>query len=479
MNYSVIRFILGWVLRLEGIFLLLPLSVSIIYHEEKFYAYFIVGIFCYLAGYFMSHRKLKSSSIYTREGFIAVALSWIIMSALGAIPFVITGDIPNYTDALFETISGFTTTGASILSNVEVLTHSGLFWRSFTHWVGGMGVFVFMMAILPLLGGSSMNLMKAESPGPSVDKLVPKVKDSAKILYEIYIAITLSEVLLLCFAGMPLFEALTTSFGTTGTGGFGVKNSSIGGYSILIQNIVTVFMILSGINYIFYFYMLQKKPFAALHVEEVRWYIVIILASAGCITLNIHDMYGSVGETIRHAFFQVASIITTTGFSTVDFNQWPQFSKTILIILMFIGACAGSTGGGIKVSRFIILFKTIKKEFSMIIHPRTVKKIQVDGHSVAHEVVRSTNVFFAVYFVILFTSVLLISTNNFDFATNFTAVAATLNNIGPGLELVGPASNYSCFSTFSKYVLMFDMLAGRLELFPILLLFRPSVWKRK
>ena len=479
MNYSMISYILGFVLRIEGIFLLLPFVVGLIYREKKPYAYLLVAVFCYLAGFLMSRKRSKNSELYTREGFISVALSWIIIAALGAIPFVITGDIPSFTDALFETVSGFTTTGASILSDVEALSHSGLFWRSFTHWIGGMGVFVFMMAILPMLGGSSMNLMKAESPGPSVDKLVPHVKDTAKILYGIYIAITVSEILLLCISGMTLFESLTTSFGTTGTGGFGIKNDSLGSYSAAIQNIVTVFMILSGVNYIFYFYFLQRKPGQAFKVEEVRWYLFIILASIGIIVFDLRNTYASVGETLRHASFQVGSVITTTGFSTVDFDQWPQLSKTILITLMFVGACAGSTGGGMKVSRFVILFKTIKKELSMIVHPRAVKKIQMDGHGVAHEVVRSTNVFVAVYFAIFFTSLLLISIDELDFTTNFTSIAATLNNIGPGMELVGPACNYSCFSDFSKYVLMFDMIAGRLELFPVLLLFSPSAWKRR
>lgn len=479
MNYSMISYILGFVLRIEGIFLLLPFIVGLIYRENKPYAYLIVAVFCYFAGFLMSRKKPKNSELYTREGFISVALSWIVIAVLGAIPFVITGDIPSFTDALFETVSGFTTTGASILSDVEALSHSGLFWRSFTHWIGGMGVFVFMMAILPMLGGSSMNLMKAESPGPSVDKLVPHVKDTAKILYGIYIAITVSEIILLCISGMTLFDSLTTSFGTTGTGGFGIKNDSLGSYSATIQNIVTIFMILSGINYIFYFYILQRKPGQAFKVEEVRWYLFIILASIGIIVFDLRNTYSSVGETIRHASFQVGSVITTTGYSTVDFNQWPQLSKTILITLMFIGACAGSTGGGMKVSRFVILFKTIKKELSMIVHPRAVKKIQMDGHGVAHEVVRSTNVFVAVYFAIFFTSLLLISIDELDFTTNFTSIAATLNNIGPGMELVGPASNYSCFSDFSKYVLIFDMIAGRLELFPVLLLFSPSAWKRR
>ena len=336
-----------------------------------------------------------------------------------------------------------------------------------------------MMASLPLLGGSTMNLMKAESPGPSVNKLVPHVKDTAKILYGIYIAMTIVEVVLLCAFGMSLLDALTTSFCTVGTGGFGIRNDSLANYSPAVQNIVTIFMILSGINYTAYFYLLCGKIKDALHIEEVRWYLFIILASAGIITVNTMHMYPSLGETIRHAFFQVGSIITTTGFATTDFDLWPEMSKCILVILMFVGACAGSTGGGMKVSRFVILFKSIRKELSLIIHPREVRKMRMDGHVLEHEVLRSTNVFLGIYFVLLLGSTLLISVDEYNFTTNFTAVAATLNNIGTGLDLVGPTQNFSIFSPFSKFVLMFDMLAGRLELFPMMVLFMPSTWKKK
>ena len=479
MNFQIVRYIMGWILKFEAGFLLLPCVVGLVYHETKAsVCFFITALLCLAAGLLLSRKKPERFELYTREGFTVVALGWIILSIFGALPFYLTRDIPSYVDALFETISGFTTTGASILSDVEALTHASLFWRSFTHWIGGMGVFVFIMAILPLMGGSTINLMKAESPGPSVGRLVPKVKDTAKILYELYIGITLLEIIVLCLCRVPLFDALTTTFGTVGTGGFGIKNSSMAGYSPLVQNVVTLFMILSGINYAVYFCMLRKQFKEALSIEEARWYLIIIFASVGVIAVNIHHMYASVGESIRHAFFQVGSIITTTGFSTVDFNTWPQLSKTILIILMFIGACAGSTGGGIKVSRIVILFKTIRKELSMMIHPRMVKKIKMDGHILPHEVLRSTNVFIAVYFVILFGSVLLIGIDELDFTTNFTAVAATLNNIGPGLELVGPTQNFSIFSGFSKFILMFDMLAGRLELFPMLILMVPSCWKK-
>ncbi len=401
------------------------------------------------------------------------------MSIFGALPFVLTGDIPFYVDALFETVSGFTTTGASILSEVESLSHASLFWRSFTHWVGGMGVFVFIMAILPLMGGSTMNLMKAESTGPSVSKLVPHVKDTAKILYAIYIALTLIEAVLLCAFGLSLFEALTTSFGTTGTGGFAIRNDSLSGFTPAQQNIVTVFLILSGINYAAFFCLLSGKIKEAFRLEEVRWYLLIIFVSAFTITFDIRNLYSSVGEALRHAFFQVASIISTTGFMTADYDLWPEMSKCILVILMFIGACAGSTAGGIKVSRIVILVKSIRKELSLIIHPREVRKIRVNGHTVEHSVIRSTNAFLAIYFVLLLGSTLLISVDEYNFTTNFTAVLATLNNIGPGLDLVGPTQNFSIFSVFSKFVLIFDMLAGRLELFPMMILLMPSTWKRK
>lgn len=479
MNFGMVCHIIGWILQFEAGFLLLPGMVGLVYQEyPAALSFFLTALVCCGVGYLLRRRKPANFELYTREGFVSVALSWLVMSIFGAIPFVATGDIPSYVDALFETISGFTTTGASILPQVEGLTHACLFWRSFTHWIGGMGVFVFIMSILPLMGGSTINLMRAESPGPSVSKLVPRVKDTARILYLLYFGITIVEVVVLCLCRMPLFDALTTTFGTVGTGGFGIKNDSLTGYSPVIQNVVTVFMILSGVNYAVYFCILKKKFKDAFSMEEVRWYFLIILASVGLIVWNIRPFYTSLEETIRHAFFQVGSIITTTGFSTVDFNAWPQFSKTILVILMFVGACAGSTGGGIKVSRFVILTKAMKKEVSMMIHPRMVKKIKMDGRNLPHETMRSTNVFISIYCLVLFTSVLLLALNEFDFATNFTAVAATLNNIGPGLELVGPTQNFSIFNNFSKFVLMFDMLAGRLELFPMLILLAPSCWKK-
>ena len=359
MNYSIVLYILGCVLKFESAFLVLPALVGLIYREHASVSYLAVAVLCLPLGVLLTHKKPRSTNLYTREGFVAVALSWIIMSIFGAIPFVLTGDIPFYVDALFETISGFTTTGSSILTDVESISKASLFWRSFSHWIGGMGVFVFIMAILPMMGGSTMNLMKAESPGPSVSKLVPHVKDTAKILYGIYIAITICEATILRALGMPLFDSLTTTFGTVGTGGFGIRNDSIAGYSPAIQITITVFMILSGINYTAYFYILTGKIKELFKIEEVRWYLAIIFGSVAVITWNVRSLYPTFSETLRHAFFQVGSIITTTGYATTDFDLWHALSKTLLVTLMFIGACAGSTSGGIKVSRILILLKTI------------------------------------------------------------------------------------------------------------------------
>ncbi|MBR4086004.1 MAG: TrkH family potassium uptake protein [Lachnospiraceae bacterium] len=479
MNHRLVLYICGCILKFESAFLLLPSITGIFYHEfREALIYVAISLLCLILGYLCTLGGSKSNQLYPKEGFISVSLGWIVMSFFGALPFMFTGEIPSLTDALFETISGFTTTGASILTDVEALSHTSLFWRSFTHWIGGMGVFVFVMAILPMMGGSTMNLMKAESPGPSVGKLVPKVKDTAKILYIIYIFITVTQIIILLLCKLPLFDSMTLTFGTVGTGGFGIKNDSIAGYSSTVQNVITLFMILSGINYSAYFCLLCKQVKEAFSIEEVRVYLLIILSAVTIICFNTFSLYGTIEATAKHAFFQVGSIITTTGFATTDFNNWPLLSKTILVMLMFIGACAGSTGGGIKVSRITILFKTIKKELHILMHPRLVKKIKVDGHAVPHEVIRSTNVFIAVYFIIFFISLLLISVDNLDFTSSFTAVAATLNNIGPGLDSVGPTSNFSCFSMFSKYVLMFNMLAGRLEIFPMLILFHPACWKK-
>lgn len=478
MNYSIIRYILGWVLMFESIFMTLPCGVAAIYQEKSGLAFLIVGIVCFLLSLLIIRKKPKNPVYFAREGFVIVALSWIVMSIFGAMPFVINGEIPSFTDALFETISGFTTTGASILTDVEALSKCSLFWRSFTHWIGGMGVFVFLLAVLPLAGGYNMHLMKAESPGPSVGKLVPKVRDTAKILYFIYIVMTVIEIVLLLFAGMPVFDALTTSFGTAGTGGFGIKNDSMAGYSVQMQAIVTIFMILFGVNFNAYYLLLGKNKKEAFKMEEVRWYFGIIGVSILIISINIFHIYGNVFTSLHQAAFQVGSIITTTGFATADFNLWPQLSRTILVVIMFIGACAGSTGGGIKVSRIVILLKTVKQEIHYFIHPRSVNVIKIDDKALEKDTLRGVSTFLATYVIIFGISLLILAFDNLDMVTNFTAVAATFNNIGPGLEIVGPAGNYSIFSPLAKYVLMFDMLAGRLELYPILLLFSPSVWKK-
>ena len=477
MNTSIIRYVLGQVLRIEGFFLFLPCIVALIYQEASGFAFLGTALLCIMLGTLMTSRKAKSNIFYLKEGCITTSLSWIVLSIFGALPFCISGEIPSFTDALFETVSGFTTTGASIVSDVEALSHCVLFWRSFTHWIGGMGVLVFLLAIIPLSGGSNINLMRAESPWPSVGKLVPKMKLTARILYSIYLFMTVLMLILLLLGGMPLFEALCTSFGTAGTGGFGFLNDGMASYSPYLQWVITIFMILFGVNFNAYYYILYRQFSKAFAMEEVRYYFLIILASIGIIFVDIMDLFSNAFEALTHAAFQVGSIITTTGFSTTDFNLWPQTSKTILVLLMFIGACAGSTGGGMKVSRFVILFKNIGKEFHSYIHPRSVKKIQLDGKPVEHEVIRSINVYCFTFTLIFCASVLLISLEGHDFVTNFTAVAATFNNIGPGLEMVGPASNFGFFTDFSKWVLTFDMLAGRLELFPLLILFHPKMWK--
>ncbi len=478
MNYSMILYIIGYILRFQAGFMLLPLVTSLIYVEKDGFAFLITIVFCMIAGTLITRKKPVNKVFYTKEGCVTVAISWIVLSLTGALPFTIGGSIPNYLNAVFETVSGFTTTGASILEDVETLSHCMLIWRSFTHWIGGMGVLVFLLSLLPLTGGYHMSLMRAESPGPSVSKLVPKVQSTAKLLYTIYIGITIAEIIFLLLGGMPVFDTICTAFGTAGTGGFGVRADSIAGYSTYIQVVVTVFMILFGINFSFYYLLLARKFLHALHIEEVWYYLGIIAVAILAITMNIHGLYDNIGTALRDAAFQVSSIITTTGFATADFNVWPGFSKTILVLLMFVGACAGSTGGGIKVSRFLILCKSIRKEVVLYLHPNAVKKVKMDGKSIPHEVVRSTNIFITTYVLIFAVSVLLISLDEFDLITNFTSVAATLNNIGPGLELVGPTGNFNMFSCLSKIVLIFDMLLGRLEIFPMLLLFSKDTWKK-
>ena len=478
MNYAIVLRLLSYILYCEAALLLLPAMASLIYGE-----WMVLGVFLLtaalsaVAGALLHRIKPKSQIFYMREGFATTALCWLLISVVGAVPFVLTGSIPNPVDAMFETVSGFTTTGASILPAVEDLPRGILFWRSFTHWIGGMGVLVFLLSLLPLTGGSHVNLMKAESPGPQVDKLVPKVQSTAKILYGIYFALTVLEVVFLLLGGMPLFESMLTAFGTAGTGGFGFKNDSFGSLSPYIQWVVTIFMILFGVNFNAYFLLLLRKFNRAIS-EEVRGYFAIILVAIGIITANIYSLYNSFGEAVRQAAFQVGSIITTTGFSSCDFDLWPTLSKEILVVLMFIGACAGSTGGGIKVSRLLILGKTLGKELKQALHPQVVAPVRMDGKLLNHETIRTTNVFMGAYFFIFVVSFLLISLDGFDMVTNFTAIAATLNNIGPGLAQVGPMMNFGSFTNPAKLVMIFDMLAGRLEIFPMLVLFLPDTWRR-
>lgn len=479
MNYGIIIYMLGWLLEFEGLFLIFPCLVGIVYREEDAVCFAICILICLTTGLLLTRFKPKSKSMFAREGFVIVALSWLLLSIFGALPFVMSGTIPSYVDALFETASGFTTTGATILSSVGDLPKCINFWRTFTHWMGGMGILVFMMAIVPLADGRNMYLMKAESPGPTVGKLVPRVKSTAKLLYGMYIVLSVLECVFLLAGGLDLFDAVTTTFGTAGTGGFGVYNDSVAGFSPYIQVVITVFMIAFGVNFTFYYLVFFARRIKdAFMMSEVQAYFGIIVVAVAMITINIRSMFGSTTEALRHAFFQVGSIITTTGFSTVDFDQWPEFSKTVLLLLMFVGACAGSTGGGMKVSRIIIWAKTFFKELKVMIHPRNIYKVSVDGRKVEHEVVRSVNVFLVAYLIVFSASVLIVSLDGFDFITNFSGVAATINNIGPGFNKVGPMANFGMFSWISKLVLIFDMIAGRLELFPILLLFSASTWKK-
>ena len=478
MNFRIIAYIVGWVCNFQAIFMVLPCITALVYQEHEFFAFLISMILCLIVGIPLTARKPKNKVFYTKDGCVAVALSWLALCIFGSVPFVLSGSIPHPIDAFFETVSGFTTTGSSILTDVEVLPHCVLMWRSFTHWIGGMGVLVFLLSLLPLAGGYHMNLMKAESPGPSVSKLVPKVQQTAKILYSIYIGLTLIQIVLLLIGNIPLFDTLCIAFGTAGTGGFGIKNDSMGSYSTYCQIVTTVFMILFGVNFSAYYLILTKKIRQALKFEEVRYYLGIIAVAILVIGLNTMHLFQNLGVSIQQAAFQVGSIITTTGFSSADFNQWPALSKTILVLLMFVGACAGSTGGGIKVSRILILCKAAKKEFQLYLHPNAVKKIKMDQKTITHDILRSTNIYLTLYLLIFAVSILLISLDNFDMTTNFTAVTATLNNIGPGLEIVGPMGNFSSFSYFSKCVLIFDMLAGRLEIFPLLLLFFKGTWKK-
>ena len=477
MNFRMISYVLGWILVFEAIFMIVPIIPAIIYGESVLPYFFITAAICLAAGVPLMRKKPEKTRLYSREGFVIVSLSWIVMSLFGALPFFLSGTIPSFIDALFETVSGFTTTGASILSDVGALPKSMLMWRSFTHWVGGMGVLVFIMALLPLSGAQNMHIMKAESPGPSVSKLVPRVRTTALLLYSIYLVLTLAEFVLLLCGGMTVFEALNTAFATAGTGGFGLRNDSMASFSPYIQIVVTVFMVLFSVNFTSYFFIMRGRLRQAFNTE-LRTFLIIFAVSIAVITLNISTMYNSIGNALRDSAFTVASIMSTTGFSTADFNLWPELSRTLLTLLMFVGACAGSTCGGIKVYRLLILAKGMAKELLVMVHPKQVKHIKIDNRTIEHDVVRSVNVYMVTYMVIFVISLILISFDNHDLVTNFTSVAATMNNIGPGLELVGPSSNFGFFSAASKIVLIFDMLAGRLELFPMLLLLSPATWKK-
>ena len=484
MNYQIIKRVIGWLLLFEAIFFLVPTLAAIVYQEEELFDFLICIFICGILGSVCLIGKPKNMDMYAKEGFVIVALSWIVLSLFGCLPFWISGAIPSFIDALFETVSGFTTTGASILSGeqIEGMAKSLLLWRSFTHWVGGMGVLVFIIAFLPLSGAKNMNLMKAESPGPTVGKLVYKVRTTALILYAIYSALTVILFVLLAVGSMPTFDALNAAFGTAGTGGFAIRADSFASYSTYSQIIVTIFMLLFSLNFNAYFLLLCGKIKEAFNTE-IKVFIGIVAAAILLITLNIYFTVSAAcdytfGEALKHSAFSVASVISTTGFATAYFNYWPAFSQAVLVLLMFIGACAGSTGGGIKVSRVVVLYKGATHEMKRLLHPKQVKKITMDGEVVEHEVVRGINAYMVAYVLIFIVSFLLISFDCQDFTTNFTAVTATFNNIGPGLGLVGPDGGFAFYSVWSKLVFIFDMLAGRLEIFPMLLLFSLRTWRK-
>ncbi len=480
MNITMIFYMLGWILNIMAGLMMFPFAISIYYREANGKYFILCALIMLFIGFLLTRKRPKNTVFYAKEGFVMTALSWILLSVTGCLPFYFSQEIPSFTNALFETISGFTTTGASILHEVEYMSHCMMFWRCLTQWIGGMGVLVFLLALIPLTGGQDLYIMKAESPGPSVGKLVPKVQKTAYYLYAIYFALTVAEIICLVIAKAPLFDAVCTAFTTTSTGGFGTKNTSLGAFSPTIQYIVTVFLFLAGFNYNFFFYVWVKRFKDAFSMEEIKLYCIIFFLSVGVIMLDLVAKAGySLEAGFRHSALQVGSIITTAGFSSVDFDAWPELSRVILVLLMFAGGCAGSTCGGIKISRILIYLKTLKKELNQLCHPRNIKVIHIDGKPIAHTVLRSANIFLITYLLIFIISLLLISIDNYDGITNFTAVASALGNIGPGLSLVGPSLNFDLYSGFSKYVLMFDMLAGRLELFPLLVLLSPATWRTK
>ncbi len=480
MNYRMILFTTGRVVLFEGIMLGLPALVSLIYGENCFYTFlFVMGVSFAVGGALWLFSKPKDSIIYAKEGFITVAIVWVVLSAIGALPFTLCGEIPNYIDAFFETVSGFTTTGASILSDVEALSRGLLFWRSFTHWVGGMGVLVFVMAVIPDMSDRSIHIMRAEMPGPIIGKLVPKVKDTAKILYLIYIVLTLIQVVFLLFGGMDLFESLIHAFGTAGTGGFGIKADSVASYSPYLQWVIGIFMLIFGVNFNLYYLILIRRFKNAISSDEIWVYLGIVAVSTVAICANIMPFMSDLGESLRMAFFQVSSIITTTGFANTDFNLWPVFSKGIILILMFIGGCAGSTAGGLKVSRVIILFKTVRMEIKRMLHPRSVNIVRFEGKPLEEDTYRSVSFYFVLYMLCLFAVFLLLCLEPFDIETNFTAAVSCFNNVGPGLASVGPMANYASYSSAAKLLLSFAMLFGRLEIFPLIIALSPATWSKK
>lgn len=480
MNKRIIIYILGWVLIVEALAMQIGTITSLIYGEHEAIYFSLIGLASALLGILaITVKKPQNMVLYQKAGFAATGLSWIMFSLVGCLPFWLSGEIPSFIDAFFETASGITTTGASILTNIEGLSHGMLIWRSFLNWLGGMGVIVFLLALIPKLGGQqNIFLMKAESPGPIIGKAVPKMRNYALMLYAIYIALTVIEFILLLCGGMGVFDAINTSFATAGTGGFSIRNSGIAAYdSYYLQTVIAVFMLLFGLNFSFYLLLIARKFNQAFKIEEVWVYLGIIAVSTAIIAINISSMY-SPYDAFHQSFFYVASLITTTGFGLTDVNEWPELSKAVIVIITFIGATAGSTGGGFKISRLVLLFKEVKKEFTLLVHPRNVKTVKMDGKAVTHDVMRTTSVYLVVYIGIFALSYLLVSIDNKDFITSFTSVASALNNTGPGLGAVGPVGNFSDFSILSKSVFIFDMIAGRLELFPILLLFSPSAWKK-
>ena len=481
MNYKMMGRFIAQILSIEGLFMIPALLIGIFSGETGAARAFglTIGLITVIAVVLTLLCRKAPNAFYAKEGLVCVGISWVVLSLTGCLPFYISREIPAYIDAFFEIVSGFTTTGSSILPSVEALSKSLLYWRSFSHWLGGMGVLVFLLAFTGEQGkGFTMHLLRAESPGPSVGKLVPKMRKTASILYLIYIALTVIDIIFLLLGNMPLFDAVCTAFGTAGTGGFGIKNDSLASYSPYLQNVTTVFMALFGVNFSCYYLLLLGHVRSVFKDEELRLYLGIIFGSIILIVLNLRGFYDTLGETVRHAAFTVSTIITTTGFATTDFDLWPAFSKAIIMLLMIVGACAGSTGGGLKVARAMLLMKSLRRNIGQVLKPRKVQVVRNNGAVVDEKILANANAYLAAYVVILFLSFLLISLDNFSVGTNFTAVLACFNNIGPGLEAVGPTCNFSGYSTLSKLVLSFDMLAGRLEIFPMLVLFSRSTWRR-